>query len=183
MKFLSTFIAILLAATSAVYARAPACPPSVSNPIRSSASIPVSANRVIYSNRRPVVALNLQSADFATGKIGAVLGLTAGRTVEVVVEDVAEAGEISRSSSFTLLIVGDEVVSVVTAAVATEVAVVVVTIATLGTSGVAGEMLAIRAPELFYEYRDAAVRSQARISSWNAILSLHEQIHCSVNFG
>ena len=57
-------------------------------------------------------------------------------TVEVVAEDVADAGEISGSSSFTLLIVGDEVVSVVTAAVAAEVAVVVVIIATFETSGV-----------------------------------------------
>jgi hypothetical protein len=39
-------------------------------------------------------------------------------TAEVVAEDVAEAAEISRASLFALLIVGGEVISAVTSAVA-----------------------------------------------------------------
>lgn len=67
----------------------------------------------------------------------------------VVVEDVAEAGEIYRITLFAFLIVGGEVIS----AVATVVAVVVVVIiAAVETSGVAAEVVALRALESLSVY-------------------------------
>ena len=66
----------------------------------------------------------------------------------VVAEDVAEAGEIYRTTLFALLIVGGEVIS----AVATVMAVVVVIIAAVETSGVAAEVVVLRALESLSEY-------------------------------
>jgi hypothetical protein len=68
-------------------------------------------------------------------------------TAEVVTENVVEAGEISRASICALLIVGGEVISVVTSTVAAEVVAVVVIIAAVETSGVAAEVVAFRALE------------------------------------
>lgn len=66
----------------------------------------------------------------------------------VVAEDVAEAGEIPRATPFALLIVGAEVISVETSAVAG----VVVIIAAVETSGVAAEVVVLRALESLSEY-------------------------------
>lgn len=88
------------------------------------------------------------------------LAAETGGTVEVVVEDVAAAGEISRTSLFTLLIgvdeevvspVGDEETSVVISAVVVEVAAVVIVveviIAAVETSVVAAVVVVLRALE------------------------------------
>lgn len=76
--------------------------------------------------------------------------------VEVVVEDVAEAGEISRTSLFALLIavdeevlssMGDEETSVVISAVAVEMAAVEVIIAAVENSVVAAVVVVLKALE------------------------------------
>ncbi len=102
----------------------------------------------------------------AVGGVGEVGGLAAETlgTVEVAVEDVAEAGEISRTSLSALLIgvggevvssVGGEETSVVISVVAVEVAVVEVIIAAVGTSVVAAVVVVLRALESSSEYMDS----------------------------
>lgn len=60
--------------------------------------------------------------------------------IAVVAEDVAEAGEIYRTTLFALLIVGGEVISAVATVMAVE------------TSGVAAEVVVLRALESLGEY-------------------------------
>lgn len=99
--------------------------------------------------------------------VGDLAGETLG-TVELAVEDVAEAGKISRTSLSALQIgvdeevvssVGDEETSVVISAVAVVVAVVVIVVevifAVVETSAVAAVVVVLRALESSSKYMDS----------------------------